>query len=281
MPTKPPEYSNSQLNFFKFASIVLDEFPEALRQVFKTMWDKKHPAQPWDDSVTVRNQLSTREKPSTKIPTGKSYEEWDCTALFKATIYAETFKDSATGQTLNNKYVRSSIPPKGSFRPTVIGSSGDEEETFALAIDQLRLLRNTVFAHPSSTNGIDKTTFHYYIWNAKMAFTALHYDTRYIDKISKLPEFDFPTGDVAKLKERFKEMQSNKKEIRYFGGIIIALLVLILAILVGAVAIYILQYFIKPSSPSGKTYNTHENKIGLRLMLPFECSRLGYIASFS
>jgi hypothetical protein len=239
MPTKPPEYSNSQLNFFKFTSIVLDEFPKALRQVFKKMWDKKHPAQPWDDSVAVRKQLSTQEARSTKIPTGKSYKEWDCTALFQATIYAETFKDSATGQTLNNKYVRSSIPPKGLFRPTVIGLSGDEEETFALAIDQLRLLRNTVVAHPSSTNGIDKTTFHYYIWNAKMAFTALHYDTSYIDYISKLLESEFPTGNVAKLKKRFEEMRNRESYIYiHILWIPIALLVLIVATIVAV--------FIKP-----------------------------------
>ena len=32
-------FTNEQLNYFKFATIVQDEFPVALRQTFKSMWD--------------------------------------------------------------------------------------------------------------------------------------------------------------------------------------------------------------------------------------------------
>ena len=34
-------FTPEQLNFFKFSSVVLDEFPVALRQVFVYMWDNQ------------------------------------------------------------------------------------------------------------------------------------------------------------------------------------------------------------------------------------------------
>ena len=47
-------FSDEQLNFFKFSSLVLNEFPKALRQTFKTMWDNTYGHLPgfhlWDDS---------------------------------------------------------------------------------------------------------------------------------------------------------------------------------------------------------------------------------------
>ena len=45
--------SIEQLNFFKFATIVLDEFPKVLQQIFVVKWDKEIAPlpgyQPWDD----------------------------------------------------------------------------------------------------------------------------------------------------------------------------------------------------------------------------------------
>ena len=65
-------YSNDELNFFKFASIVLNEFPEALRQIFVDMWDKRvaphHSNQVWDDSIGVHNLLLNIEGPKPKYP---------------------------------------------------------------------------------------------------------------------------------------------------------------------------------------------------------------------
>lgn len=197
-------YSPTQLNYFKFISIVVDEFPKALRHVFKTMWDNKYPAQPWDDSVTVHNKLRSVEVHSPMIPIGTTYEQWDCTALFQATIYAKTFEDPVTRQTLNNKYLKSSIPPEGSFRPTVTSSTGDQDERFALAIDQLRLLRNEI-VHSPSTEILEKAKFQEYIAYTMAAFTALGYDTSNIDDISKLPEDELPSIDVPELKKRLKK----------------------------------------------------------------------------
>ena len=84
-------FTDEQLNFFKFSTLVVDEFPTALRQTFKHMWENVGPGSNWDDSEGVRDSFLTVEGGKTKVPTDKSYEEWDCTALFQATIYAQTF----------------------------------------------------------------------------------------------------------------------------------------------------------------------------------------------
>lgn len=207
--TAGSEFSPSQLNFFKFASIVFDEFPKALRHVFKTMWDTKYEHQPWDDSITVRKQLRASEGDTTDIPTEKSYNEWDCTALFQATIHASTFKDAVSSQTLFQKYLKCSMPPPGTFRHTVTSKKGVQEQTFALAIDQIRLLRNEV-AHSFDTHCMDITTFHFYLQHAKMAFKALGYSTVAIDGISKVPESHFLTKRLAELEEKVEEMQDER-----------------------------------------------------------------------
>ena len=204
-------FSLEQLNFFKFSSVVLDEFPIALRQVFVHMWDNQVAPTPgfqkWDDSPLVRNMFLSKEGGRTKyVPTGKSFYEWDCTALFEATLYAQSFAipDGSGGlSTLNKLYVKPRHLLSGTFHP-VISIPGNEAETFALALDQLRLLRNAL-CHQTSTQKIDKTTFDYYIKLAREAFVALKQDTTRIDEIGKLGEEDFPTARLQKLEEDLKK----------------------------------------------------------------------------
>ena len=70
------QFRDEELNYFKFASIVLNEFPKALRQTFKLMWDNNFgPTQPWDDSEAARNSFLAKEGGTSKVPTKKSYEE--------------------------------------------------------------------------------------------------------------------------------------------------------------------------------------------------------------
>ena len=204
-------FSLEQLNFFKFSSVVLDEFPVALRQVFVHMWDNQVAPTPgfqkWDDSPLVRNMFLSKEGGKTKyVPTGKSFYEWDCTALFEATLYAQSFaiSDGSGGlSTLNKLYVKPRHLLSGTFHP-VISIPGNEAETFALALDQLRLLRNAL-CHQTSTQKIDKTTFDYYIKLAREAFVALKQDTTRIDEIGKLEEEDFPTARLQKLEAELKK----------------------------------------------------------------------------
>jgi len=174
------------------------------------MWDNKFghlPSfQPWDDSIAVRNMFLGEEGGRTKVPTNISYEEWDCTALFQATIYARSFSlpDSAGHhKTLSDLYVKPRKLTHGSFHVSVVSPGGNDAETFALAIDQLRLLRNSL-CHSTSSE-IVKATFDLYVQHAKDAFKALGAKADSIDVIGGLNESDFPTEEVRKLKRAVKD----------------------------------------------------------------------------
>ena len=203
-------FRDEQLNYFKFASIVLNEFTGALRQTFKSMWDTtlghRSGYKLWDDSVAARNLFLAAEGGKTKVPTHISYEEWDCSALFQATIYAWSFAlpDSKSHRrTLGELYVKHHKIPHGKFHASVVSPGGNKAETFALAIDQLRLLRNSL-CH-SVKSEIDKPTFDQYVQHAKEAFKALGVKTDPIDAIGGLTESDFPTKEVRKLEEDVKQ----------------------------------------------------------------------------
>ena len=203
-------FSDKRLNFFKFSSLVLNEFPEALRQTFKTMWDNIHGGrpgfQPWDDSTAVRSLFATTEGGKTKVPIHQPYSDWDCTSLFQATIFARSFAlPGITGSptTLSDLYVKPRAIPHGSFHACVLSPGGNNAETFALAIDQLRLLRNFLCHFTSSE--MDKATFDQSVNYAKDAFQALGVSTATIDAVGSLTESDFPTNEVHKLEMRIRD----------------------------------------------------------------------------
>ena len=226
-------FTDEQLNYFKFASITLNEFPRALRQTFRSMWDNNFghlPGfQPWDDSIVVRNMFLATEGGKTKVPTSLSYDEWDCTALFQATIYARSFAlpdSKGHHRTLSDLYVKPHKLPPRKFHVSVLSPSGNNAETFALAIDQLRLLRNSL-CHSFSSE-LDKPTFDQYVQYAKDAFKALGVKTDPIDVIGGLTESDFPTKEVRKLEQGIREetrayikflegMSSDIEEIKAFS----------------------------------------------------------------
>ena len=208
-------FSPERLNFIKFSFVVLDEFPVTLRTVFVFMWDNfvatttTTPSVPkWDDSITVLNIFLTKEGGPKKAPTlNKSYKEWDCTALFKATLYAKTFAvpDGTGGvSTLHSRYVGRRGIPAGAFHHSIVSPTGDQAETYALALDQLRLLRNTL-CHQIGTQKIDKATLDNYMQLAKDAFTALGQNTTRIDEIASLGEDDFPTTKLQQLEDELKK----------------------------------------------------------------------------
>ena len=203
-------FRDEQLNFFKFSSLVLNEFPKALRQTFKTMWNNTYGGrpgfQPWDDSSAVRNLFATTEGGRTRVPTHQSYNDWDCTNLFQATIFARSFASPASSgsyTTLSDLYVRPCAIPHGSFHACVLSPSGNIKETFALAIDQLRLLRNSL-CHSTSSE-MDKLTFDQRVNYAKGAFQALGVPTAPIDAVGSLTESHFPTNEVRALEKRQRD----------------------------------------------------------------------------
>ena len=212
MAVKP--FTSEQLNFFKFSTFVLDEFPKVLRTIFVTMWNSKVAIRPgfitWDDSPKVRNMLLTCEGGKTAIPTTKSIDEWDCTALFKATIYAKTFGDpTIKGSTLNDLFLKKTKLAPGSFHSSVQSPTGDQDETCALVIDQLRLLRNTLCHLPKPE--IVKTDFDKYVLLVTSALTGVNVDTNFVDVIGQMSEDDFPTKKV-------QELQDELEAINMFHG---------------------------------------------------------------
>ena len=196
-------YPDDQVNFLKFSGIVATQITKALRETFRLMWDRKFGPGSWDDSEAVRRSFATMEGGTTKIPAHKSYEEWDCTALFQATIFAQSFAlPDSTGhkKTLSDLYVKPLGLPHGPFHASVVSSGGDYYETVALAIDQLRLLRNWL-SHPAKGE-MSKQTFNQYLQLVKDAFKALGLKTDEIDGIGS--EVGLPTSEVAKLKRKIR-----------------------------------------------------------------------------
>ena len=211
-------FTKEELNFLKLASIVHDEFPKMLRHTFETIWNIKIAPgyQVWDDSPAVRNLLQIREGGKTNIPTNKSFNEWDCTALFKATIYSKTFgvTTSTATKTLSEQYLKGKKP--NPFHSSVVSPTGNQDESLALAIDQLRLLRNEL-CHISGAS-VSKTDFDQFVLLAKGAFTATGFTGDRIDDIGNLREEDFPTGKVNELKERVKvDLQEYNKSLQEYN----------------------------------------------------------------
>ena len=200
MAAKP--FSKEQMNFLKFSILVLEEFPKVLRRIFILMWDSTVASKPgftvWFDTATVRNMFLTSEGGNTVVPTSKSIEEWDCTALFAATIYAKTFGHN--GLTLNDLYLKKTRPFP--FHESVQGSTGNPLETYALVIDQLRLLRNTFFH--SSGSEISQLNFDNYVFFLKNMLQMLKMDTTVVDDISRMKEEDFAI-DQARMLEKLQK----------------------------------------------------------------------------
>lgn len=76
----------------------------------------------------------------------------------------------------------------GGFHASVVSLHGNKAETFPLAIDQLRLLRNTVCR--STSTDMDKKTFEQYIQCARDTFTYLGVKTDTIDNVMAMQGAD-------------------------------------------------------------------------------------------
>ena len=89
------------------------------------------------------------------------------------------------------------------FKTRLDNTFGHHAESFALAIDQLRLLRNAVSHSPSSE--IPKATFDMYIQLTKDAFQALGVSSSCVNTIGSLTEADFPIEKVRKLEDEIRK----------------------------------------------------------------------------
>ena len=185
------------------------------------MWDNNIGHRPgfqlWDDSPVVRNLFVSAEGGTTRVPINQSCNEWDCTALFQATIYAQSFTlldSSGRHRTLSDLYVKPRGVPPGSFHTSVESPVGNNAESFALAIDQLRLLRNSL-CHSSKAD-MDKSTFDQRVQYTNDAFKALGITTDAIDAVGNLTESAFPTNEVRKLEQDLRE--ESRRYIEFLEG---------------------------------------------------------------
>lgn len=203
-------FTPEQLNFFKLTAIVVDEFPAKLRETFILMWDHWYAIDAsipkWNDSKNVYGILINNEGGVKEVPMfRKPLKKWDSTALFRATLNAKTFAvREVTGDlfTLDEKYVKPRALHFETFHSHVVNPK-DFKETVALALDQLRLIRNSLF-HSSSTKCVQKETFDFYIELMKDAFTALKRSTAKIEEIGNLGEEDFPTSRQKQLEDELE-----------------------------------------------------------------------------
>ena len=196
--------TDEEWNFLKFVMVV-KVFNKVLRQTFKRMWNKKFGLlHHWDDSNAVRKLLRNKEggKQSIKLLTNKSYETWDTTALCKFTLYAKSFatRDSKGDlKTLDELYIKPRGPnPSGQFHSSVISANGNIDETYALAIDQLRLLRN--WCSHTTRAEMDKKTFDRLVKLAKDAFKALSVNTDDIDAIVKVTRSTYAEAQTCDMR---------------------------------------------------------------------------------
>lgn len=203
-------FRDEQLNYFRFTYLAINEFPKALRQTFRSMWDNKFGHLPgyqrWDDSIAARNLFLVTEGGKTRVPIHLPFDEWDCSTLFQATIYARTFAlPDGKGhlRNLSHLYVKSRKLPRGNFHASTKSPGGNDAETFSLSIDQLRLLRNSICRKPSAE--IDIMTFDQWVQHAKDAFKALGVKTDTVDTIGDMTEADFPTEKVRALEEDIRK----------------------------------------------------------------------------
>lgn len=202
-------FTPEQLNFFKLTTIVVDEFPAKVREIFILMWDNWYAIDAsipkWNDSKNVYGILINNEGGVKEVPMfRKPLKKWDCTALFRATLNAKTFavKDKTGDFTLDEKYVKPRALHFGNFHSHVVNPE-DFKETVALALDQLRLIRNSLF-HSLSTKCVQKETFDFYIKLMKDAFTALRRSTAKIEEIGNQGEDDFPTSRQKQLEDELE-----------------------------------------------------------------------------
>ena len=133
-------------------------------------------------------------------------------------LFAPSFATTvSTGPftTLSDLYVKPCAVPYGSFHACVVSSGGNMTETIALAIDQLRLLRNSL-CHSTSSE-MDKASFDQRVNYTRDAFQALGVSTAPIDAFVSLAESDFPTNEVRKLEARIRdETQAYIKSLEDF-----------------------------------------------------------------
>ena len=179
------EYSQEQLNYFRFCYIAFDLVPVGLRQTFKNEWDFLYKATligEWKDTTQNGRDFYNKEsKASHKknsrclatIQNGNT-AEWDCTCLFFATLYSDSI-----GTTLS---------------PAV-----------RKEVDDIRQVRNEI-AHITEAK-LSDADFQNFVDRVLNAFTSLGLAITEIQEIKN--QTTFPTKEVEKIKKQARNLQAE------------------------------------------------------------------------
>ena len=179
------EYSQEQLNYFRFCYVAFNLVPAGLRQILKQEWDflyKTTLRGEWIDSPQNGRDFYNREsKASWKrnarclatIQNGDT-AEWDCTCLFFAILYSDSI-----GKTLS---------------PAVYKD-----------VDDIRQVRNEI-AHIKEAKVTD-TDFQTSVDRVLNAFTSLGLPITEIKKIKK--QTTFPTEELENIKKQARDLQAE------------------------------------------------------------------------
>lgn len=184
-------FTLEELNYFRICYITANIIRDGLQSVFKQEWDRIHGWRlgPWEDTAKNGQDFFGMESPRSRnknkrflniIQNGDS-SQWDCACFFFAILFSD------------------SLGPL--LRPTVASN-----------VDDLRDFRNGVFAHLSQAS-ILETDFQANVQLVSDAFTALHLDTKELQKLSN--QGSFPTREIQKLQEQIgvleEEIQAKLK----------------------------------------------------------------------
>ncbi|XP_078348606.1 uncharacterized protein LOC144633642 [Oculina patagonica] len=179
------EYTLEELNYFRICYITTNIIRDGLQTVFKQEWDRIHGTSlgTWQDTAknghdffnTESLRSQRKNKRLLNIIQNGDTSEWDCTCFFFALLFSD------------------SLSP---FRNAAVASN----------VNDLRVFRNTFFAHPPRASVLE-ADFQANIKLVANAFTALSLDTKELQKISKLGSF--PTGELQKLREQIRVLEEE------------------------------------------------------------------------
>ena len=186
------EYTLEELNYFRVCYITTSIIRDGLQSVFKQEWDRIHgwSLGPWKDTAKNGQDFFNMESPGSRrrnnrllriIQNGNT-NEWDPTCFFFAILFSD------------------------SLGPLV-------SPTVAVNVDTLRVFRNGFFAHLSQAS-ILETDFQANMKLVSNAFTALHLDTKQLQRIGN--QRSFPTDELQQLREKISVLEEELQEPKSF-----------------------------------------------------------------
>ena len=179
------EYSQEQLNYFRFCHVAFSLVPVGLRQIFKQEWDflyKTTLRGEWKDSPQNGRDFYNRESKASRkrnarclaiIQNGDT-AEWDCTCLFFAILYSDSIRKTLS--------------------PAVYKD-----------VDDIRQVRNEI-AHITDAKVTD-SDFQTSVDRVLSAFTSLGLPIAEIQEIKK--QTTFPTKELENIKKQARDLQAE------------------------------------------------------------------------